>query len=180
MRKFVLFVIIIFSSILIASVFGIVHDQITYSIAPEYYTKFKFIQFGLVEYSSVYIDNVRLLVSVVGVMATWWMGLFIGIIYAIILMFFSYSKTLYAIFFKTIAFTFIATITLSFCGYLNWKYHAQYFPCDWYLPDDLIDKASFICVGHIHNYSYMGGELGIAIGIVYLLYQKQKLKKKSS
>ncbi len=180
MKKILLFLCVIFSSILIASVFGIIHDQITYSIAPEYYTKFKFIQFGLVEDSSTNVDNIPLLVGIVGVMATWWMGLLIGIIYAIILLFFPYSKTLYSIFIKTIAFSFITTITLSFCGYLNWRFHAQYFPCDWYLPDDLIDKASFICVGHIHNYSYIGGELGIAIGIAYLLFQKQKLKTKSS
>jgi hypothetical protein len=180
LKKFALVVFVIVTSIIIASLFGIIHDQITYSIAPEYYTKFKFIQFGLTEDSTTYIDNIRLLVTIVGIMATWWMGLLIGIVYAFYLLFFQYSKSLYNTYFKTIGITFIVTILCSIIGYLNWKWHAQYYPCDWYLPEDLIDKNSFICVGHIHNFSYLGGELGILIGILYLTVRYQKQKKASN
>lgn len=34
---------------LIAGVYGIVHDQITYSISPEYFTRMKFAQFHIYE-----------------------------------------------------------------------------------------------------------------------------------
>ncbi len=180
LKKFALVVFAIVTSIVIASLFGIIHDQITYSIAPEYYTKFKFIQFGLTEDSTTYVDNIRLLVAIVGIMATWWMGLLIGIVYAFYLLFFQYSKSLYNTYFNTIGITFIVTILCSVIGYLNWKWHAQYYPCDWYLPEDLIDKNNFICVGHIHNFSYLGGELGILIGILYLTVRYQKQKKASN
>jgi hypothetical protein len=33
-------------SALLAGVYGIVHDQLTYSISHEYFTKFKYVQFG--------------------------------------------------------------------------------------------------------------------------------------
>jgi hypothetical protein len=34
---------------LLAGVYGILHDQLTYTISPEYNTKFKFYQFGLLD-----------------------------------------------------------------------------------------------------------------------------------
>jgi hypothetical protein len=46
MRKFGVFAATIFFTIIIAGLYGIIHDQITYSISPEYFTKFKYRQFG--------------------------------------------------------------------------------------------------------------------------------------
>jgi hypothetical protein len=56
---------------LIAGGFGILHDQVTYSIAPEYFTKLKFDQFQAMDFGWPR----RAFVAEIGFLATWWVGL---------------------------------------------------------------------------------------------------------
>ena len=46
MKKLGIFIISIFIAVLLAGIYGMLHDQVTYSISPEYFTVFKFEQFG--------------------------------------------------------------------------------------------------------------------------------------
>ncbi|MGB0763409.1 MAG: hypothetical protein ACPGO0_05625, partial [Acidimicrobiales bacterium] len=55
---------------LIAGLYGIIHDQITYTISPEYFTKLKFYQFEYVDFG---LPN-RAFVLFIGFLATWWVG----------------------------------------------------------------------------------------------------------
>jgi hypothetical protein len=55
---------------LIAGAYGIVHDQVTYTIAPEYFTKLKFHQF---HYADFGLGN-RIFAATIGFLATWWVG----------------------------------------------------------------------------------------------------------
>lgn len=171
-----LFIFVIIATLLITSVFGIVHDQITYTISNEYYTRFKFIQFGLVPKGMELQMPHRIAALIVGIKATWWTGIPIGLIYGSILFSLKYTPLLYKIYFKTIGLTFIITIFTGVAGYLYWKLNLQYTEVNWYLPDNLIDKNSFICVGSIHNFSYLGGVIGLMAGSLYLVLQKERLK----
>lgn len=56
---------------LIAGTFGIVHDQITYTLSPEYFTRMKFDQFRAADFGFPR----RVFVAEVGFLATWWVGL---------------------------------------------------------------------------------------------------------
>lgn len=56
---------------LAAGVFGILHDQITYTISPEYFTRMKFDQFRNADFGF----PPRILVAEIGFLATWWVGL---------------------------------------------------------------------------------------------------------
>jgi hypothetical protein len=56
---------------LIAGCFGILHDQITYTISPEYFTRMKFDQFRRVDFGF----PPRVFVAEIGFLATWWVGL---------------------------------------------------------------------------------------------------------
>lgn len=56
---------------LIAGGFGIVHDQITYTISPEYFTRMKFDQFRAADFGL----PARIFVAEIGFLATWWVGL---------------------------------------------------------------------------------------------------------
>ncbi|MGL4400835.1 MAG: hypothetical protein ACRCXD_13270 [Luteolibacter sp.] len=56
---------------LIAGTFGILHDQITYTISPEYFTRMKFDQFRHANFGF----SPRVFVAEIGFMATWWVGL---------------------------------------------------------------------------------------------------------
>lgn len=56
---------------LVAGGFGILHDQLTFTLSPEYFTRMKFDQF------SAFRGNLppRAFVAVIGFLATWWFGL---------------------------------------------------------------------------------------------------------
>lgn len=54
----------------LAGLYGIVHDQLTYSIGPEYFTKLKFEQF---RWANLGLPP-RVLVAEIGFLATWWVG----------------------------------------------------------------------------------------------------------
>jgi hypothetical protein len=43
----------------------------------------------------------------------------------------------------------------------------------------LIDKQRFICVGSMHSFGYLGGLLGLIVGVFYIVKQKHELGKKS-
>ena len=57
---------------MVAGVYGILHDQITYTISPEYFSKFKFDQF---RYAEIGLPD-RVFVAEIGFLATWWVGFF--------------------------------------------------------------------------------------------------------
>ena len=58
----------------LAGLYGIVHDQISYTISPEYFTKFKFKQFAYADFGFAN----RIFVAEIGVLATWWVGFVIA------------------------------------------------------------------------------------------------------
>jgi len=50
---------------------------------------------------------------------------------------------------------------------------------NWWLPENLVDRKAFITVGSIHNFSYLGGLLGIIAGIIYLVWLRISNRVKS-
>jgi hypothetical protein len=151
---------------LIAGVYGILHDQITYTISPEYYTKFKFYQFHIAEVGTeAIVPNARTYVSLVGFMATWWTGLVIGLIQGLIgFIHADYKKMLKQVF-RSIFLNLLITVITGFLGFV----YARIFLSDpnWYFPENLINKSDFIAVGSIHNFGYLGGLLGLITGIIF-------------
>ena len=80
-KKIVTIILLTLAACLLAGTYGILHDQLTYTISPEYYTKFKFYQFELLDEGMPGpLPNPRLWVCYIGFMATWWLGIPIGII----------------------------------------------------------------------------------------------------
>ena len=61
-------------SALVTGIYGALHDQVSYSIAPEYFTKLKFKQFHWADLSW----PPRVFAALVGFLATWWVGLIGG------------------------------------------------------------------------------------------------------
>jgi hypothetical protein len=59
------------SGAVIAGCFGILHDQTTYTISPEYFTRMKFDQFRRADFGF----PPRVFVAEIGFLATWWVGL---------------------------------------------------------------------------------------------------------
>ena len=186
MNKFLTLIGVVVGGCLVAGLYGILHDQLTYTISPEYYTKFKFYQFGLIdEGNEVTFEFPRLLVSIVGFMATWWMGISIATILGL---FSLHSERIFMI--EIAMKAFIVTIIIAFLNGLYGLYYGftylSHQPKEnfhrWFIPDNLVDFESFIAVGSMHNESYIGGLYGLFGGIAYIGWRKGilKLKQKKS
>jgi hypothetical protein len=64
--KFIIFVLLFIAICFISGIYGFLHDQISYTVSPEYFTHLKFHQFNIP--NSLY--N-RIGAGIVGIMATW-------------------------------------------------------------------------------------------------------------
>jgi len=170
MRKFAIFSATLFICILLAGLYGIVHDQVTYSIAPEYFTKFKYDQFG---FEPAWFGGHRQTVAVIGFLATWWTGIFIGLALGLTGLIFPNHKTMKKAIQKAIFITFCFAVAMGLFGFLYGSFILTKTGVDWWLPENLSDKSAFITVGSIHNFSYLGGLLGLIAGVYYLVRLKR-------
>src|SRR5262245_12384427 len=76
MRKLFVYLLIVVVSVLVAGLYGTLHNQVSYTVSQEYFTKFKFEQFGLAD--APFPERIR--ASLVGLLASWWMGIPIGLL----------------------------------------------------------------------------------------------------
>jgi len=179
MKKFLTLLLILIIAPIIGGLYGILHDQLTYTIAPEYYTKFKFYQFGLMDIGNEAIfPNPRQEVCGVGFMATWWMGIPIGLILGLVGVIHSDWIKMFTITMKAILVTVIIAFLTGLIGLAYGHFILANQPkeefANWYLPENLIDFKGFIEVGSMHNFSYIGGLIGLISGIIYSFRQKRK------
>jgi hypothetical protein len=166
MKKFGVWAGTVFITIIIAGIYGILNDQITFSISKEYFTKFKYLQFG---FEPAWFGGDRKTVAVIGFLATWWVGLLMGIVVASVGLFFKDPLKMKRSVMKAVMIIFITAILFGFMGFAWGKYYLLKAGVNWWLPDDLIDKNDYIIVGSIHNFSYLGGAVGLLIALVYLI-----------
>lgn len=176
MRKFAVFSGTLAISILLAGTYGMIHDQITYSLSPEYFTRFKYLQFG---FRPEWFGGHRQTVAVIGFLATWWTGLFIGLAPGLTALAFKDHKTSWQATRKAMLMTLCFAAATGLSGFLYGRFVLTKTGVDWWLPDNLQDKAAFITVGAMHNFSYLGGLLGLVAGIFYLLRLKKAQKAAS-
>lgn len=162
MKKLILFIVILIITPLIAGVYGIIHDQLTYTISQEYFTKFKFIQFHVGEAIPY-----RLGVSYVGFMATWWVGIPLGIFLGLTGLIHRDGKEMIRLYFKSVVIVLVVAIIVGLFGLLFGRLFLIDKNLNWFFPEDLIDRAHFIMVGSMHNFSYLGGLIGLIVGVIY-------------
>lgn len=180
MKRILIFLLLIVISCLLGGIYGILHDQLTYSISTEYYTKFKFLQFGFVDFGrEAILPHPRIYVSIVGFLATWWMGLFIGGFLALLAFIHSDTKLMVTITLKSFLITMVVAFLTGLVGlaygYLVLARRQQYEFYDWFIPSNLHDFKSFIAVGSMHNFSYLGGVIGLIAGMIYSISRNPKL-----
>ncbi|MBL7745182.1 MAG: hypothetical protein JNN00_17030 [Chitinophagaceae bacterium] len=175
MRKFGVLTATIFITILIAGVYGILHDQVTYTISQEYFTKFKYRQFG---FKPAWCNGHRQTVAVIGFLATWWVGLWTGLIIGLTGLIYPDHHIMKKGVTNAIKIVFVTAVIFGLIGFFRGRYYLIDTGVNWWFPEDLIDKSSFIIVGSINNYSYLGGIIGLIIGIVYMLRDYSLVKRK--
>lgn len=75
---------------------------------------------------------------------------------------------------KAALITVIIAFATGLIGLAYGRFYLAYKGVDWWLPENLIDTKSFISVGSMHNFSYLGGLFGLIVGIIYSIKQKKK------
>lgn len=170
MKKAGIFILSILIAVVMASLYGALHDQVTFTILPEYFTVFKFDQFGFQDWGN---NNPRATTAWIGILATWWMGLFIGIFQSLVGLMHKDHKLMFRYVSNAILITLGITILFGIfgciVGYFDYNSHL-----DCCFPYEIKDKRSFIIVGAIHNYGYTGGQFGALAGIIYQLTKRRK------
>ncbi|MDK2772337.1 MAG: hypothetical protein KYX68_08955 [Flavobacterium sp.] len=163
-KKIILFLLIIITSTILASIYGAIHNQVSYSISNEYFTKFKFEQFGIYFMGQ---NRPRLSSAIVGIFSTWWFGLIIGIINGTFGTFQPNLKLMWKSSFGTTIRILIITICFGIIGIIIGKLIITNLNFNWIIPDNLTDKKSFLIAGTMHDFSYFGGIVGLIYGIFY-------------
>ena len=156
---------------ILAGLYGIVHDQVTYTISTEYFTHLKFEQFQYADFGL----PPRVLVAEIGFLASWWVG-FLAAWFVARLTVPAFPKA-FAFRYTLRGFIIIFGVTLSASslGYLVGLCHsADYSAWQEYKSAlRLADLPSFVRVAYIHNASYLGGLVGLIVAIFYVRRLRQ-------
>lgn len=154
-------------AMLAAGLFGMVHDQISYTVSAEYFTKFKFIQFRLLDPDT----PERIRAAKVGFLASWWMGIPLGLLCGAagliqrspslmvrellwslpLIVGFALAAAL-----AGLAFGWLQTETIDLGNYRGW-----------FIPPNVQNLRRFLCVGYMHNAAYLGGALSIPVAWLF-------------
>jgi hypothetical protein len=158
----------------VAGFYGVLHDQVTYSISPEYFTRLKFSQFHYADFGL----PPRLFVAEIGFLATWWVGLIAGWFLArVAVPAFPQTEARVAIlraFGIMLACGFSAGI-VAFAWGLRLGSNSDLSVWQGFVTArGIVDLPNFVRVAYIHNASYLGGLLGLIIGLMRLLQLKRR------
>jgi hypothetical protein len=158
----------------VAGCCGALHDQISYTISSEYFTKMKFEQFHYADFGW----PPRVMASEVGFLASWWVGFIGGWILARVGLDQLPAATrikdiasAFAIVFITALLFGIAGTLLGFwesrsndlSGWLHWQHELH-----------LTDLRSFIIVAYLHAASYLGSLAGVILAVIFVRYRLRK------
>lgn len=145
---------------LLAGLYGVLHNQISYSVAPTYFSEFKFIQFRM----PPEMQN-RLGASLIGWRASWWMGVVIGLPLWILCLLVRGTgaaiRAYLAAAIAVMAVTLTVGIVALILGVLTFS--PDNLPA-WAANRGLSDPVSFAIGGNMHNFTYLGGLIGLIAG----------------
>jgi hypothetical protein len=166
MAKLALTLVLLPAGCLFAGVYGAAHDQVSYSVSPDYYHAYKFDQFEVPEGL-----RDRRGAAIVGWEASWWMGLFVGV--PVLLLGLALSPGWREYLTRSLVAFGIAAATalVAGLGALLWAsltITKANLPA-YHFPPGVLDKVAFARAGAMHNFSYLGGFLGILTASTYLV-----------
>lgn len=153
---------------IIAGIYGTLHDQITYTISPEYFTKLKFKQFDFANWGI----GDRFFVGTIGFLATWWVGLFIGWFLGRRYVPNQTAQQAANNVLKGFVIVFLSGIAFAVSAGIyglwidpedipsNWHHALKYY--------GVSDGYAFVRVAYIHNFGYAGGLIGLISVFIFL------------
>ena len=152
----------------VAGVYGVIHDQITYAISPEYFTHMKFEQF---HFADVGLGD-RAFVAIIGFLAASSVGLIIAWFLARRLIPHQPRSDAYRQVGQGIACVFAFGVSSWLVGFAYGLWcgpDADYSGWAWaFRRFDITDTWSFVRVAYIHNASYLGGVIGMIVALAII------------
>lgn len=153
---------------LLAGLWGAVHDQVTFSLSPEYFLKFKFLQFGIAGLPW----SPHWLAALTGVMASAWVGALAGLWLGLLGIWRPY---LYQRWWPSV--TLLATIALAggLLGYLTGVWWLDRFGAaamQRFVWPGVVAEYDFLLVGFVHTGSYAGAVVGLVLATVMIIRQQ--------
>jgi hypothetical protein len=154
----------------LAGFYGVLHDQVTYSISHEYFTRLKFSQFRYADFGL----PPRVFVAEIGFMATWWVGFIAAWFIARITVPALPRAAAFRHTVRGFLIIFASAFAAALIGYTLSLLHGS----DYSAWEDLastlgiLDLPSFVRVAYIHNASYLGGLMVLFAAIICLRKRK--------
>jgi energy-converting hydrogenase Eha subunit A len=168
-------IMLIFAAV-VAAVYGILHDQISYSFSSEYFTQLKFKQFGI---SWAYLHP-RLGAAYVGALAIWWMGVLVFVVLGLFGLMFKAPKEMAFSLSKSFVIVMLVALVTGLAGLVYGYYDingATIAENMQWVRSGVTDPVQFVRVGYMHNASYLGGVTGLIAGVAYLVAAKLNFGK---
>ncbi|TAH25129.1 MAG: hypothetical protein EAZ07_08175 [Cytophagales bacterium] len=151
----------------ISVLFGVVHDQITYTLSPEFYNQVRFPQLGINS------SEGRLGAGLVAFFSSWKIGFIISLVL-------SFTGLIHANNPKIIKFTFesfiIVMITTSVFTAFGLVFNFLFGNSLSSTTSNNFTNPQFLIIQNIHNYTYLGSVIGMMIGIYWQFYRRKKQK----
>ncbi|MES0490122.1 MAG: hypothetical protein ABUK01_09030 [Leptospirales bacterium] len=165
-----------FFAVFVAGIYGVFHDQISYTFSSEYFTHFKFKQFAI---PWAY-ENPRFGAAYVGFLATWWMGVLVYLPLGLFGFMFTTPRQMGTYLAKSLIVVVIVALVTGLLGLLYGYYqitestNASNIHC---ACIGVTEQIQFARVGYMHNASYAGGVTGLVAGVLYLVRAKLRYDK---
>ncbi len=150
----------------LSGIYGMVHNQVSYSVSSEYFTVFKFHQFRI----SPDLPP-RVGAAIVGWEASWWMGLVIGLFLIPCGLLLRGDREFFLGMLHVFGVVVLTTASFSLLGLLFGYLFVTGNPNDAYMyyGRPLTDPVAFMRAGTMHNCSYLGGVVGILTGAITIM-----------
>lgn len=170
-RKALVLLLTVLTMPLVGGLYGALHDQLSYTISPEYFTHFKYHQFG---FEPSWFGGHRPTVAVIGFLASWWVGAFIGVVLGLVCLRFRTARWMLRMLLRGTLMTLCIAAVSALAGLL----YAQVELALAGLPQrnfplGVTDPEAFHSVGTMHLFSYEGGVLGLLVAVLYLFRQSR-------
>ncbi|OUS26996.1 hypothetical protein A9Q99_17470 [Gammaproteobacteria bacterium 45_16_T64] len=166
-KKFVVYCLMLLKSVIVGAIYSIIHDQIIYTFSPDYFHRFKFIEYS-VDWAG---ESPRLAVSFVGVLSGWWIALLLGAIPGTFGLFFIPARIMFRELMKTCM---LIVLILEMSGLLGILFGYSYVNIftwsdyiDWVRPG-VLDPVSFLRMRFAYIAGYIGCVVGLIVGLGYL------------
>ena len=166
-----------------ATLYGILNDQITVTLSPEYFSVFKRAQFAQVLYRAGWMHApTRLQAVLVGTLATWWFGLFLGIALGLSSLLGRHRALSTRDYLRAVAGIMVFTLALSMAfGLIAYLVEPAVHPTpdDWPFLYDIQAVRPAFAIGFWHDGAYLGGFLG-TLTACFWAQLKRKLSARQS